>query len=217
MGIEMQLKAIRQYFECTQVELAEKTGLDLRRIQNIESGKVQKFNNMELEVFTKLGFDMIWLLTGIGDMFGDQMYSGRDDDFVKIPYYDQMRVSAGLGTEVWEEAADGIDEIPRRLLKNVKSFDNIRCIKVSGYSMTPRYDDGDYVFVDISQNKIGAEGIYIIGVDGMLLVKLVQWIPGGIRLISHNKDFEAIDLTEDTYSPDCVRVIGKVVGAFTYV
>jgi phage repressor protein C with HTH and peptisase S24 domain len=88
---------------------------------------------------------------------------------------------------------------------------NIVVLRVSGYSMTSRIDDGDRIFVDISERTLRAEGIYLLRANDSFLVKIVQWKPDGIKLISQNKDFDSVTLSESSGE---VQIIGRVVGLF---
>lgn len=216
MELSKRLRKLIEYQGITQAEFAKIIGSDRRRVENLVNDVAKKLKEHELESLASIGISRDWLLTGEGEMFGEGAHKQadhQDSTTVQVPYFNHIRVSAGLGIEVFDETPDGIYEVSAELLKRGK---NVQCIKVSGYSMTPRFDDGDFLFVDIAEREIRAEGIYVISVDNALLVKTVQWMPDGLRLISENKEFETVFLSAETCEAKQVQIIGRVVGAFTY-
>ena len=67
-----------------------------------------------------------------------------------------------------------------------------------GDSMEPTIRSGDVLLVDTSIDKIEDNGIYIVRVNGMLLLKRVHVKTGGFRLISDNKElYDPEDVTAD--------------------
>ncbi len=233
------IKEVRHLLKCSQKELALKIGTNEKRIANIEGGSVKKLTPQEVERLVALGFDRQWLLTGkAGRDKGGFRFPAKESfytpppagdalpepgsgvlreraagGFKQVPYFKNVRVAAGYGVEVFSEEPDGVYEIPETLLPNGRQ---IQCIKVSGYSMAPRFDDGDFIFIDIAEQSVRAEGIYVIRVNDALLVKMVQWMPGGLRLISENKNFEPVFISAEECESMQVQIIGRVVAAFTY-
>jgi transcriptional regulator with XRE-family HTH domain len=82
--IEERFKIIRSRTGLTQKEFATKYGLKLGRVQHLESGEVQKFNDREIVLFLDLGYDALWLLTG----------ESREDTKVRPPKYDKKLLRA---------------------------------------------------------------------------------------------------------------------------
>jgi phage repressor protein C with HTH and peptisase S24 domain len=82
-------------------------------------------------------------------------------------------------------------------------------IDVYGNSMEPELKDGDTVLIDTSQKEILAGSIYAVGIDDTIMVKRLEKHPGKLVLMSDNKDYETIYLSQSEM--DSVRIIGKIV------
>lgn len=90
---------------------------------------------------------------------------------------------------------------------------DIKLISASGDSMSPEIDDGDVVFVDISDNISFRDGIYLILVDDELFIKRIQRLTGHkIALVSTNKAYRDIEIS--TEGQIAIRVLGRVVKSF---
>ena len=77
--------------------------------------------------------------------------------------------------------------------------------------MSPEIEDGESVFIDITDKENLRDGIYLLLVDGELFIKRVQkLIKRRIALISTNKAYKDIELDLD-YSDIEVRTIGRVI------
>jgi phage repressor protein C with HTH and peptisase S24 domain len=75
--------------------------------------------------------------------------------------------------------------------------------------MEPELKDGDTVLIDTSQKEILAGSIYAVGIDDTIMVKRLEKHPGKLVLMSDNKDYETIYLSQSEM--DSVRIIGKIV------
>lgn len=89
----------------------------------------------------------------------------------------------------------------------------IKIVAASGDSMTPEIDDGDVVFVDISDNISFRDGIYLILVDDEVFIKRIQRLVGHkIALVSANKAYRDIEINTDGQVQ--IHVLGRVVKSF---
>ncbi len=75
--------------------------------------------------------------------------------------------------------------------------------------MEPELKDGDTVLIDTSRKEILAGSIYAVGIDDTIMVKRIEKHPGKLVLMSDNKDYETIYLSQSEM--DSVRIIGKIV------
>jgi phage repressor protein C with HTH and peptisase S24 domain len=125
----------------------------------------------------------------------------------------QVEASAGPG------ALDGVDHAsarvgfdPRWLRRIAGGSEHLSLIEVRGDSMAPTLVDGDEILVDAGQaGRRVRDGIYVIRMDGALLVKRLSSDPAGARL-SVRSDNPAYPSWEDC-APDQVDVVGRVVWA----
>jgi phage repressor protein C with HTH and peptisase S24 domain len=83
---------------------------------------------------------------------------------------------------------------------------SLSMIRVSGDSMEPVLREGDEILVDRTPGP-WREGIHVIRIGDALLVKLLQALPPDrVRLVSHNPQYEPVEVARDE-----VDVVGRVV------
>lgn len=139
--------------------------------------------------------------------------SGRSmDAFAHIPLY-EVKAAAGNGIVVSTEHVIDSLAFKNEWIHNELHVNpaHLYLIYVEGESMEPSLRPGDVILVDHSDNTARRDGIYVIRMDGALLVKRLQRLPGAkIRVSSDNPAYTPfeIDLVK---VGDGVAVIGRVV------
>ena len=133
-------------------------------------------------------------------------------DQVLVPIYD-VSAAAGAGAFVeGEQVADHLlvrADWLRELVGYLPSSDRVAIIQVRGDSMEPTLSPGDLILVErrtFTREEL-TDGIYVVRLEGALLVKRLQFVPGGIALISDNERYER------QVVPD-VEVIARVIYAW---
>ena len=112
----------------------------------------------------------------------------------------ELKASAGTGNLLSDEV---IKYIQVQLNHTTRQADF--CIPVSGDSMQPKFYDGDILLVRSQPDiDIGEVGIYIVNSNGFVKQK------GSDRLISLNKEYDDILLSEFDNIKCCGKVIGKL-------
>lgn len=113
---------------------------------------------------------------------------------------------------------DGIDNLPEKVcgywnlptaeFKSITSGkpENIKMLRVQGDSMHPTINEGDFVWVDISNNFISSDGIYLIRMATGLAIKRLQSGLSDIVIKSDNSSYSDI-----TASVGEIQIIGKVI------
>ena len=113
---------------------------------------------------------------------------------------------------------DGIDNLPEKVCGHWKlpavefksitagKPENIKMLRVQGDSMTPTINEGDFVWVDISNNFASSDGIYLIRMATGLAVKRLQAGLSDIVIKSDNSRYSDI-----TAAVGEIQIIGKVV------
>lgn len=166
------------------------------------------------QVAQKTGISMDWLLSGTGQKernqnlvaskSGEVSYQHElPDGVVGIPLLD-IAASAGGGTIVEDEnVADLIffDEVWLWQAYGLRPR-NLRIFQISGNSMEPTLRAGEMVLIDLSHTneQRPSDGIYVIRLEGGVLVKQLQSLPGGrIKVSSENEAYDpfTIDLKEE--------------------
>lgn len=131
-----------------------------------------------------------------------------NDDIVSIPFYEDIRASAGSGAYNEAETAEQLN-FPKSFLRQyfgLISFNNLSIIIGKGDSMSPTLPESCYLLV---QNGSVNDGeICIARLDDELYVKRLQKRPK-LKLFSDNKNYEPIELEGENF-----EILGRVVGYF---
>ena len=127
----------------------------------------------------------------------------------------RLRVEASAGAGALggdDEAAGEVGFDPRWLRRIAGGSDDLSIIEVRGDSMAPTLADGDEILVDGSAaaRRI-RDGIYVLRMDGALLVKRLSPDPAGGR-IAVRSDNPAYPSWQDR-AAGSVDVVGRVVWA----
>ena len=126
-----------------------------------------------------------------------------------------LEASAGAGALPGEERSAGAVGFDRRWLKSLGlKAENLSIIDVKGESMAPTLNNGDNIMVDRSD---GAErlrdGIYVLRLDEMLMVKRVALSPRmGRKALTISSDNPHFPSWEDV-DRALVDIVGRVVWA----
>lgn len=123
----------------------------------------------------------------------------------RVPRLD-VAASAGPGALVGDEAVLGAGVVAPELARTLGlQQGHASVIRVRGDSMAPGLLDGDELLVDERSRAPDRKGaIYVVRIDGVLLVKRVARIGGKHVVTSDNPDAAPV-------SSGAVEVIGKVV------
>ncbi len=134
----------------------------------------------------------------------------RGVEYARIPMHD-IRAAAGTGVEVEDSEPIGWRLFDSGWLKSVtlSKLPALRVIQVAGDSMTDTLANGDQVLVDLGQKALAREGIFVLRLDGELIVKRVQksFQSGAVTIKSDNPRYDAEVITD----PDRLDVVGRVV------
>lgn len=161
-----------------------------------------------------------WLITGKGPKEKSSQYTypvdnppASPDEYAYIPLYN-VQASAGGGSFVDQEKVQTLlafrkDWIHNELLVNPKE---IFLITVDGESMFPTLNPGDVVLVKKQNGLPVKDGIYVVRLEDVILVKRLQRLPGNkLEVASDNQAYKSftLNLTET----DNFAVIGRVIWA----
>jgi phage repressor protein, putative len=226
------IREIRKRKGLTQKQLSELTGLKQNTISNHENGNrsidevdIHVYSNAlgvspkELfdsykessdnltEIYNQLNSDR---QTKVYDFATEQLkeqnkvvnfndYIEEESEWYEVKFYGS--VSAGTGLYLDDEQVEtisfGTDMIP-----NGTDF----CLKVNGDSMDPMFHDGDYVFIKRETDfRNGSIGVVIVNGDAYL--KKIYITEDSIKLVSLNKKYKDITVTQD----DTLKYVGTVV------
>lgn len=219
------LKAWRGQAKLSQKDASTRFGVPSRTYQDYERD-LKSPGSGAIERFVKAGINANWLLTGEGPMLLASVgqarepsmamtaEEGRAAGYIALPLCGAVRTASGC------ESVDGAAEKADEALMFKEDWiryelgtvpQNLFLIRVSGDSMEPTLRAGDVILIDRSSSRPDREGIYIMRMGEMLLVKRLQALPGGrIRVISDNPAFEPW-VVERVGSDNDVEIYGRVV------
>lgn len=171
-----------------------------------------------------LGISIEWLATG-ADTPGQSGHvvapgtsvtdvTGKDvslDEFVFVPRYN-VAASAGYGAWNDDESPMFTVSFRRYWIVNHLQADpsKLSVISVHGDSMEGVLNDKDIILVNHGDRE-PREGIYVLRIDGQLIVKRVQRLPGSeLHITSTNPAYKPFTINLDKVPSD-FDIVGKVV------
>ncbi len=201
---------------------SERTGIPVSTLKKYEAGRSTP-GGEAIQALASAGINVHWLVTGEGDMSrADHSQSDtgptnvvreKSGEYALVPLYD-VRAAAGYGAELaGEQITDALAFSRRWIHRELHASPaDLYLIYVDGESMEPTLRAGDIILVDRRDGAaIPCDGIYVLRMDGALLVKRLQRLPGRrIRVVSDNPAYAPIELSLNSPGED-LAVIGRVV------
>lgn len=189
-----------------------KTGIPISTLKKYESG-ISMPGGEAMGGLIAAGININWLLSGKGQMYLEDFTDSGLSSAGEYSYVQNLvdvHVSAGDGATATD--GNGIEELAFKrkwLAMEGLSAKNLRVVACRGDSMAPTIPENSTLLVDISQNELVREGIYVIRLDGHLFAKRLQRGQGGsIHVISDNTLYDKIIVTPEQHD---LQIIGKVV------
>jgi phage repressor protein C with HTH and peptisase S24 domain len=219
MNIGNRIRQRRKELKLTQEAVGKAMGINRVSVSQWESGDNKPKDLITLSKVLQCHAE--WLLSGKENKYDNNAkWLGRiepwdngtalEDDEVELPFFTEVELSAGCGaTQVQENHGPKLRFSKSTLKRHGVDPSHAACVSVSGNSMEPVLPDGSTIGVDISKTSIIDGKMYAIDHEGMLRVKSLYRMPGGIRLKSFNNDEyqDEIYTGEDAKN---IRIIGKV-------
>lgn len=206
------LKAAMTQQGMSENELARRSGVPQSTINRILSGQSRdprqsNLAKLERVLGVNLSGGMRYQLTPMADWDDG---TPLDSDDVEVPLYKEVELAAGEGSAHHVEINGRKLRFSRATLRAAGvDVANAACATVSGNSMERVIFDGSTIGIDRGQTIIKDGKIYAIDHDGMLRVKYLYRVPGGLRLRSENSE-EHPDETYTGEAAAAIRVLGRV-------
>ena len=199
--ISDRIKFKRLELKLNQRDLAKKLKLTAPSISQWERGVSEPKGNNLINLAKVFKTTPEWILTGV-DKQGDEPLC------VPIPLLENVTASGGVGSLNDEFHSASVIPIPYFVVQH-RNVNKIECIQVMGDSMEPVLFDGGLVVVDRSEISIRDGKIYVFIHDGMLRVKRLVNIVGGIMIKSQNPVYEPETLLFSDSSD--FQIIGRAI------
>ncbi|ECQ8698852.1 LexA family transcriptional regulator [Campylobacter jejuni] len=224
MELSLRMKEYREYFGWTQTDLSEKSGVSISTIKKYEAGSVDNFTYGNLKKIAS-AFNLSpasFISENMSDnsptisnkicptsnVILENFTQTLNDDMINIPFFENVRASAGSGTYNDEESTQalGLSKSFLRECFGLYSFINLSVILGQGDSMTPTLPENCYLL--IQQGEVAEGEICVTRIEDELYVKRLQKRPK-LKLLSDNKAYEPINLEGENF-----EILGRVVGYF---
>ncbi|MFN4355630.1 helix-turn-helix transcriptional regulator [Parvibaculum sp.] len=187
-------------------------------------------NPKVLEQLLQDGFDIHWVLTGVGSMLrpspDDQEKRGFSDlpaaaleakdmdrgGFVRIPRYD-VKASAGGGSFYEEQNLNGGIAFSREWLHRALRANpaDLMLVEAAGDSMPGIADDGALLLLDKSDPIFRGDGAYVFVVDGLLMVKNLRLLLDGSLEVTSADEHQSMREVIARKDLEKVRIVGRVI------
>lgn len=221
------------------VEFARNTGLSRAVLDKYRNGKADPSRTRLVVMARVANVSLEWLATGYGSktprgipalMERDQkaaqdgafwdktpeeqeaLDAANMQGFVAFPVLN-VTASAGGGAVVLAEDVIGVVKFDRAWLFNTYHLNpsNLFTMPTVGDSMEPTIHAGEYLLASRAESDTQpGDGIYIIRLEGDILVKRLQRLPGGKLLISSDNDaYKSYEVKLDDGID--LKILGKVV------
>lgn len=207
------LKIVLAEFKSTYA-FAKKAGVSQGGMQKWITGKSEPGRDKLIALSEAAKVRLEWLATGQGPMRDDEKGGASTGTrTIYIPFYD-LKTLTGQN-EVWE----GISAPPKHLafqsawLRDETGLnpEDLLLVTVVGDAMEPTLKQGDVALVNRAKAHVPDDGLYVLRVDGAMLVKRLRKRPGRkVQVISDNEVYGSFDL-DLADPPEDVAIIGRVV------
>lgn len=208
---------------------ADRHGLNPQTLYNLK-GKLPGLNLL-LQIQSAAGCSLDWLL----GLSGDQELPGNNlgmvskpadtivavgqiegdwSDFVRVPMY-AVKASAGHGAFVDQENIKYHLAFRRKFIQVHLQIPhhNLYCVEVDGVSMEPVLRNGHPVLIEPYSGDALREGPYLLRLEGTLLLKNIQRLPGRLRIWSENQTtnaYQAIEINWPAPEGTDFQILGRV-------
>lgn len=218
--IGSRLRAAREGIGSKRSEFCKLLQIHENTLAKMERGESLPDAVQLVQIAALTGRQVLWLLGG-GEQEPFRSSDGSPpnsveavelDGVVYVPLFD-VRASAGTGAfndqeRVLQMRPFAADYIRRDLhiLHNQMAL-----VTIVGNSMEPDIHSGDVGLIDRRDKDISVEGPHLVRIDGGLLLKMVQRLPGGIlRVSSKNQLSSPFDINVMDGTLNDFEVIGRL-------
>ena len=195
-------------------QLAKQTGISNSTISSIFNKDASPSVDNASKIATALGVSLEYLATGKKSTPAE-LASVVSKDTLNIPFYGDVPVSAGGGSVAMNEGITEYLPFNKSWVKQkIGISEGLRAFPVTGDSMYPTYRSGDTVVCVDTDGEFKGDAIYIISLDGDIMIKRLAKSPQGIlHIISdnpNNPNFE-INLKEEHLNFKVLAIVKMAV------
>ncbi|KZX36885.1 XRE family transcriptional regulator [Wohlfahrtiimonas chitiniclastica] len=216
INIGQRLKEVRLQLGMNQTEFAALAGVGQGAQVNYEKGE-RSPSAEYLANISKIGCDVQYIITGIPSGSSQpKIYDNAGhlvdlEEFCFVPRY-KVFAAAGHGSAINEETYEFSLAYRKYWVKKYLEVNpkDLIAITARGDSMIGVINDKDVMLIDTA-NKLFNDGIYVLRIDGDLIVKSVQKLPNKIIEISSTNPLYKPFTIDMKNPPNDFDIIGCVV------
>lgn len=205
------LREVEKRF-ANRAEAARSAGVAKSTLQNWIEGKTDPSFLGIVRLAQAADVDVAWLITGEGkpdEALNPEQVRLLSGDKIRIPRYDRRSLAppGELNPSYVVDFVYFAESWIRRLFPGDPA--RLAFITADSDSMEPTIRSGDIVLIDTDIKSFVDEGIYVVGVDGPLLLRRIQFlIDGTVVLKNDNPAYENERLYAQAASE--ANVVGRV-------
>ncbi len=194
-------------------DAARLAGIPYGTLQNYIHGRELKLSNAA-SIARATGVRLEWLAIGEGPMQADQPVATALDvppGHVRLPVMQARADAENYGDPSSHHNVDVVAFSEAWLRQTLRQDpQNLALLTASGDSMDPTIRDGDFLLVDTSARRIEGSRIYVLAIDGALVVKRIQpRLDGSLVVMSDNALYDSEVVPADQVAT--LIVLGKVI------
>ena len=175
-------------------ELSRRTGIPRRTLENYLAGDTEPKVSSISKISEASDVDAGWLVTGYGS---PESVKKGDTEYISIPVMN-AQASAGHGSLVQDESATDFMRFNKEWLRTTYYVNpsEVYIMPVDGESMEPTIRSGELILIKkINQAKKPGDGIYVVRLEGTVLVKRIQFMPQNkVKVSSDNQFYDPYEL-----------------------
>tara|TARA_R100001230_G_C5685778_1_gene194889 strand:+ start:837 stop:1538 length:702 start_codon:yes stop_codon:yes gene_type:complete len=223
------IKRAREQMSMSRTQLSKLSKVGYSTIAELENGGMRTSTKLHM-LATHLGVTVEWLATGSGPARPVVEQSGvldvrdewatsikKNNRDIQIPLLDS-RASMGNGTpltdyvNVVEMVTANLPELRTRV--SFSAPHNLRLLTGYGDSMSPTFNDGDVLLIDVGVTDLKLDAVYVLERQDQLYVKRIQRRPtGALRMISDNPVYPPEDIDPEA---DGFAVLARVLCVWNF-
>lgn len=220
-----------------QQDLAEAIGVHTNTVSKIERGKAVPDAALILKIAKATNVSAAWLLLGSPFPQGAFEAGNTDEpevlpvrasaaesvpmsllavevgDYIYVPHFD-IAASAGPGVFNDLELVKAMRPFERNYIRHALGIahNELALVGVRGRSMEPLLHPSDVAMLDRRDRDATTEGVHMVRLDGALLIKSIQRLPGRtLRVSSKNQaEFPPFDITADDDGERDFEILGRL-------
>lgn len=153
------------------------------------------------------------LLNAVADAYGSST-TQAEKPYVSLPLYDIRDATNAVSASGKGRVADEMLQFSTAWIKRELGAapSDLFLVIVDDESMTPTLRPGDTILLDRRATKPDREGVYILKMNGVSMVKRLQILPGGIvKVVSDNPAYETFTIRLSDINDRDFAILGRVV------